>query len=113
MFNKYELSDIDQTMRLCFGEFYSKTLLLHKYSCAAFFLNELYGSSGSHSANSSMVHVRTRHHGAKTTQPGIMRRYLKVSVLLRYIPVTFPSSNALPPNTSDHVTVYLAVINSA
>ena len=32
-----EVSDINSTMRICFGESYSKTLLLHEYSRASFF----------------------------------------------------------------------------
>lgn len=69
-----ELSDINRRMESCFAEFYHKTLLLHEYSNSAFFLNELFGSSGTHSANSSiMVYVRTRTNDSETRRPGIVR----------------------------------------
>ena len=109
-----ELSDVDCCMQLCFGDVYYKTLLLHEYSSATIFLNELYGSFGSHSANSSMVYVRTQVNSAEITRPGIVRSYLKTTVLLNDNMTGSSLSTADSVDTSHScncVIVYLAVIN--
>ena len=113
-----EVSDINSTMRICFGESYGKTLLLHEYSRASFFQNELYGCVDSHHANSSLVYVGTGHRSGGTNRPGFVRKYVKVTVLLNPPPTTpqstqFLSSETESPNLHPHhrVTVYLAAVN--
>ena len=116
-----EVSDINSTMRICFGESYMKTLLLHEYSCAVFFQNELYGSVDSHHANSSLVYVGTGHRssgGTTCSRPGFVRKYVKVVVLLN-VPSTQPTqllpaeTGPVSPNCHNPncVAVYLAAVN--
>ena len=105
-------------MRICFGEAYCKTLLLHEYSRASFFQNELYGCVDSHHANSSLVYVGTGHRSGGANRPGFVRKYVKVTVLLNPPPAPPSQSTQLlpseiePPNLHPRrVTVHLAAVN--
>ena len=91
------VSEINLTMKACFGDSYGKTLMLHEYSSATFFSSELYGSLGSLHANSSLVYVGRQYH-----RPGFVAKYLRVTVLLKSN--TAPSSNKT-------VAVFIAAIN--
>ena len=113
-----EVSDINSTMRICFGESYSKTLLLHDYSRASFFQNELYGCVDSHHANSSLVYVGTGHRSGGANRPGFVRKYVKVTVLLNPPPAPPSQSTQLLPSEIEssnihprRVTVHLAAVN--
>lgn len=86
-------------MNTCFGESYGKTLMLHEYSSAIFFCNELNGSLCSLHANSSLVYISRGYR-----RPGFVTNYLRCTVLL--------DSETAPPSSNNRaVTAFLAAIN--
>ena len=92
-----DLPEINLIMKACFGDSYSKTLMLHECSTATLFNGELHGSLGSLHTNSSLVYVGKQYH-----RPGFVTKYLKITVMLH--------SNTTP-STNRAVAVYVAAIN--
>ena len=92
-----DVSQINSTMKACFGGSYVKTLMLHKYSTCILFSSELYGTLESLHANSSLVYV-----GGRYQRPGFVTKYLRLTVLL--------NSNS-EPSRNRSVTVFVAAIN--
>ena len=78
-----EVLSITSILRTYLEESYVKTLLLHEYSHAATFNNELYGSLESRHSNSSLVYIRVRRGTIEeTTRPGFVIKYLKANIVL-------------------------------
>ena len=76
-----EHSLIESTLRSCFGERYTRTLLLCKYSRCVQFCGEFYGSINSLHSASAMVYAKHSGHDSSTT-PGLILKYAIVSVIV-------------------------------
>ena len=100
-----EVLSITSILRTYLEESYVKTLLLHEYSHAAIFNNELYGSLDSRHANSSLVCIRVRRGTLEeTTRPGFVIKYLKVNIVLNNPSQTTELSSGTSP-------IYLAAVH--
>ena len=74
--------DIESTLKFYLSTEYVRTLLLYKYSCAAHFNGELYGSKNSLHSNFSLVFARPNTINAGSI-PGFVTKYIVVDVVLR------------------------------
>lgn len=72
---------IENTLRHCFGDIYVRTMLLHKYSRAAYFWGDLYGSVNSIHSNSSMVHAKCTLRN--DNGPCFIKKFVKVVIVLK------------------------------
>lgn len=78
-----EQVDVETTLKYYFGVDCVRTLLLYKYSSAARFNGELYGTRNSFHSSSSLVLARK---SSTTTDiiPGFVMKYIVVDVILRF-----------------------------
>lgn len=76
-----EQMDVETTLKFYFGADYARTLLLCKYSSAARFNGELYGTRNSFHSSSSLVFARQNSTTADII-PGFVMKYIVVDVFL-------------------------------
>lgn len=79
---KDDFNGIESTLKVCFGNSYVRTLLLHKYSRAVRFSGELYGSLNSIHSSSALVCAKSNT-ATSIIRPGFVRKYVMVDVILQ------------------------------
>ena len=95
---------IENTLQHYFGDAYVKIMLIHKYSRAAYFWGDLYGSVNSIHSNSAMV-LAKRSSGLSV--PCFIKKFVKVTIVLLETTEMLDTCNP-QESTFD---IYLAAIN--
>ena len=83
-FDAGDVLEIETLLQSCFGESYSRVLLLHIYAPAILFSGTLHGSIDSNHANSSLVLVvNITGMNDAIRKPAFVRKYTSATVLVK------------------------------